>query len=229
METRTTKKTCDRCGTCCVKGGPALHIEDRPLLESSRLLPKHLVTIRKGEPVFDLSGEKTEPAAAEIIKLKGTGTKWTCLFFEDKEAACTIYRHRPLECSLLKCWDTADLENIVGKNLLRRSDLMLPGNPVLPYIAVHEEKCSLANLSKLVEKVADHNSRENGLEELAFLVNKDLAIRSQACTELRLDIDLELFCFGRPLFKILEQFAIRLQEENGRYTLTADGGPVSPG
>lgn len=221
MQENCTKKACDRCGTCCVKGGPALHTEDLPLLKSSRLRPEHLVTIRRGEPVFNLADEKPEPAASEILKLKGSGAEWTCLFFQKKEASCTIYQHRPLECSLLKCWDTADLEKVAGRNLLRRSDLMAPGNPILPYIATHEEKCSLKNLAHLLALVGNRESQQEALEELAFLVNTDLAIRSQACTRLQLDVDLELFCFGRPLFKVLEEYSLHLQEENGRYTLAA--------
>jgi Fe-S-cluster containining protein len=219
MQESGTKKACDRCGTCCVKGGPSLHSEDLPLLESSRLRPEHLVTIRRGEPVFSLGGEKPEPAASEIIKLKGSGTEWICLFFQKKNAECTIYQNRPLECSRLKCWDTADLEKIAGRNLLRRSDLMAPGNPVLSYIATHEEKCSLENLDHLLVSVKNRDSQKESLEELSLLVNMDLAIRSQACERLRLNVDLELFCFGRPLFKILEEFSICLQEESGRCTL----------
>ena len=46
--------------------------------------------------------------------------------------------------------------------------------------------------------------------------------------QLRLDIDVELFCFGRPLFKILEQYSLRLQEENGRYTLAVADSPLPP-
>ena len=197
-------------------------------LESSLLRPEHLVTIRRGEPVFSLAGVKPEPAVSEIIKLKGIGAEWTCLFFQQMESKCTIYQHRPLECSLLKCWDTADLEKVAGKNLLRRADLMAPGNPVLPYIATHEEKCSLDNLASLLALVNSRDSQQEALEELSLLVNTDLAIRSQACTRLRLDVDLELFCFGRPLFKILEEYALQLQEENGRYTLTTASSPFYP-
>ena len=44
---------CVRCGTCCGKGGPAFHHEDKMLIEQGIILSKHLYTIRAGEPVYD--------------------------------------------------------------------------------------------------------------------------------------------------------------------------------
>ena len=53
---RKAKKTageCRRCGTCCEKGGPALHGEDRPLVDRGQVPARCLFTIRAGEPVRD--------------------------------------------------------------------------------------------------------------------------------------------------------------------------------
>ena len=215
MNDHYRKTECDRCGTCCAKGGPALHFVDLPLLQNKRLNLEQLITIRKREPVFSLASENPEPAKSEIIKIKGKGNEWTCFFYESKKANCAIYNHRPLECSLLKCWDTADLENVAGKNLLSRYDIIAPNDPILPFLKNQDEKCCLENLSQCLSSLNRADSRQQALTDLTGLVSYDLAIRSQACKKFDLPLDLELFFFGRPLFKILNQFDIRMHIVNG--------------
>jgi len=215
MPENTIKTECNRCGTCCQKGGPALHFNDLALVQNKFLHLEHLVTIRKGEPVYPLAAEKPEPAASEIIKIKGRRREWTCLFFEEKEAKCGIYMHRPLECSLLKCWDTADLENAAGKNLLSRYDILAPQDPILQYITKHDSKCALDDLALLFSILNSDHAKHQAQDELTELVQTDLAIRTQACAGFDLSLDLELFFFGRPLFKILHQFGINMEMANG--------------
>jgi Fe-S-cluster containining protein len=225
MTENTSKKACDCCGTCCKEGGPALHYEDRALLQNNRLNRKHLITIRKGEPVFSLAAENPEPAHSEIIKIKGRGAEWTCLFFQEKGAKCVIYEHRPLECSVLKCWETADIEKVAGRNLLSRYDLLAPHDPLLPYIKAHDDKCSLENLALMLSALNSESSQPVAADSLTRLVNIDLAIRSQACARFHFSLDLELFFFGRPFFKILNQFGIDLHEENGICSLSLPSSP----
>lgn len=202
------KTECDRCGTCCLKGGPALHIEDRELIHSGRLKPEHLITIRKGEPVFSPAAYRPEPAQSEIIKIKGRGADWTCLFFSAPYSSCSIYEHRPLECSLLKCWDTTALEKVAAKGLLSRFDILAPQEPLLPLIKKHEHECSLERLEQLLADLQGKDFPEKVIAELTDLVNRDLKIRTRACDTFHVSLTLELFFFGRPLFKILEQFGV---------------------
>jgi Fe-S-cluster containining protein len=220
MTENITRKACNRCGTCCIKGGPALHHKDRELLQNNMLRLEHLITIRKGEPVFSLAAETPEPAQSEIIKIKGRGTEWTCFFFQENSTKCDIYEHRPLECSLLKCWETADLEKIAGRHLLSRYDIIEPHDPILPFIKAHDDKCSLENLTPVLSEVNSKDSQQEALHILTRLVNTDLALRSQACMRFHFSLDLELFFFGRPFFKILNQFGINMHEENGVCSLS---------
>ena len=233
MAENITKTACDRCGTCCIKGGPALHHEDRKFLQSNLLNPEHLITIRKGEPIFSLAAENPESAQSEIIKIKGRGTEWTCFFFQETGTKCLIYEKRPLECSLLKCWETADLEKVAGRNLLSRYDIITPHDPVLPYIKAHDDKCSLDNFTRMLSAVKDKHSQNEAIDVLARLVHADLTIRSRACERFHFSLDLELFYFGRPVFKILNKFGINMHEENGVCFLSmaspqAQAMPVPP-
>lgn len=209
------KTKCDRCGTCCQKGGPALHFKDRTLLQNRFLHMEHLITIRKGEPVYSVTAEKPEPAASEIIKIKGRDGEWSCMFFEKKRAECRIYESRPLECSLLKCWDTADIENAAGKDLLSRYDILAPQDPIMQHIKIHDNKCALENLALLLSALDTKHAKHKAESDLTELVQTDLAIRSQAIARFNFSLDLELFYFGRPLFKILDQFGIKMQLVKG--------------
>jgi Fe-S-cluster containining protein len=220
MRENIIKTECDRCGICCTKGGPALHYDDRVLLQDNFLQAEHLITIRKGEPALSLPTGNPEPTQSEIVKIKGRGTEWTCLFFQEKGAKCTIYEHRPLECTLLKCWDTENLEKVGGRNLLSRYDIIPPYDPIIPFLKAIDEKCSLGNLALHLSALNRENSRQQAMNELTSLVNTDLAIRSQAFADLHFSLNLELFFFGRPLFKILAQFGINTHEKNGFCSLS---------
>jgi Fe-S-cluster containining protein len=220
MPVQNIKTECDRCGTCCLKGGPALHYDDRALLERNLLLPAHLITIRRGEPVRSLAAVNASPAPAEIVKIKGKGSEWTCLFFHEEKSSCAIYQHRPLECSLLKCWDTGDLEKMAAENLLSRLDILASDDPILPFIQIHTQECSLENLAQLLGAAVGKKTGQQAVADLTEMVNIDLNIRARAYERFRFSLELELFFFGRPLFKILDQFSIRTHEANGRWCLT---------
>ena len=218
MNKTRLKTKCERCGTCCKKGGPALHDEDKKLLEQKYIDRENLITIRKGEPVFSLEENMVEWTENEIVKLKGTRAEWSCIYYEQEHSSCSNYQHRPLECNLLKCWDTTELEAIAGKRLLNRIDIISENEPVMNYIQRHEKECSLIILRKLMTQ-SQKTFENNILAELTELVNKDLAIRSEVLADLNLTLDLELFYFGRPVFKILSQFGLIPREINGKINL----------
>ena len=206
---------CIRCGTCCLKGGPALHHEDRELILQDTIQLAHLVTIRCGEPAVSPLGDKLEYLQAEIIKLKGQANDWACLFFDRQNSSCLMYQHRPIECTLLKCWDTDDLEMIINKNLLCRTDIIADDSPYLEHIAIHEEECSLAGLESLLSSLSIKSLQNEVMAELTDMVRRDMGIRARALAAPDFPEKIELFVFGRPLFKILQNFGIMVQELGG--------------
>jgi len=74
-------------------------------------------------------------------------------------------------------------------------------------------------MMQMVDAFQNGTINKSTLAELTALVNKDLALRSEAILHLNLNLDLELFYFGRPLFKILSQFALIPREINGKIIL----------
>jgi len=209
------KTQCDRCGTCCLGGGPALHKEDAELLKNKIIGRESLVSIRKGEPVIHPGQNRPVWSPTEIIKLKGKPSEWTCIFYDGNNSSCLIYQNRPIECVLLKCWDTAELHEIAGRDLLSRSDIIGKDEPVMQHINTHENECSLEILTRLNLDRENSVDRET-LAKLNELVNRDLQLRARAQKNLSLSLELELFYFGRPVFTILSQFSLLPREVNGK-------------
>jgi Fe-S-cluster containining protein len=196
---------CMRCGTCCLKGGPILHHEDKKILRAGHIGYEHLITIRKGEPAYNPIKEKLEIVRKEIIKVAGKGENWSCVFYDDGKASCTIYSHRFLECRLLKCWDTSGIMSIIGKNTIIRADIINPDDPIMSVIETHEQECSYQEVEALLSALSQEEDKSRTFKRLSELVRKDLSIRSFALSELELKAEFELFIFGRPLVRVLNE------------------------
>ena len=194
---------CIRCGTCCRKGGPALHKEDKKIILERHIGYHHLITIRKGEPAFTPLRNKPETVSHELVKVAGKGKTRTCIFYDRKQASCAIYKHRPLECRLLKCWDTSEILSVIGQDSITRADIINPADPILKLIETHEKECPVQMAEDLISALMNKNDNSRSLAKLTALVQEDLAIRSKAVSEFGLSLAVELFYFGRPLFKIL--------------------------
>lgn len=218
---KTSKKTrsCVRCGTCCTKGGPSLHAADRQIIETGHIRTEHLITIREGElaQIPDCAGLR--PVEQEIVKIAGKGVIWECLFLDKKGSSCKIYEYRPLECRMLKCWDAAELLAVMGKDLLRRTDIIDPEDPILKLIEDHDKKCAVREMEGMLSSLSDKDGTSPSLRDLEKLVREDLAFRAKAVSQFSLPLSIELFAFGRPLFKLLSGRGISVKEEHGELRL----------
>lgn len=204
---------CRKCGTCCRNGGPTLHHEDKKLICDGALRRELLVTIRKGEWAISPSTGRPEPVRSEVVKIGGKANGWVCYFYNEENSNCSIYDRRPLECRLLKCWDTADLLAVVCKNNLTRWDLISADDPVKKIIDILERECSLDAVEDLISTMQRGSESGHCLSLLASLSQKDLALRARAVSEFELSLGDELFLFGRPLFKILRSRGVRIKIE----------------
>ncbi len=213
MKTTAVRTGCVQCGTCCQKGGPALHHADRDLIRTGLIGYHQLVTIRKGEPVLSPASGRDEPAGREFIKLRGIGGQWACLFFDPAVLACSIYVHRPQECRLLKCWDPAELVAVIDQDTISRRDIINPDDPILHLVAFHDEQCPGDIFTAFY--AGPQPDKDKLLARLTEAANRDLAIRSRAVAEFGLPVELEYFILGRPLFTQLGGFGIAVQEEQG--------------
>ena len=207
---------CTRCGTCCKKGGPILHHEDKDILREGHIGYEHLVTLRKGEQAYNPIKDMSEPITVELIKIAGNGRDWGCFFYDEATASCGVYQHRPLECRLLKCWDTSGIVSVIGRNTLQRSDIINSGDPVLELIQKHERECPCHEIERLISAFAGGQKKAAALAGMKELVHNDLSIRTFAFKELELKREFEMFIFGRPVSQILAERGLKVTMNKGK-------------
>ena len=202
---------CTRCGTCCANGGPALHVQDKELIEGGAIPISHLITIRKGELVHNPVSNRLQVAKNELIKINGVGQEWSCFYFEPEQKLCTIYDSRPVACQMLECWDTEAVEQMIDKDLLSRTDLIGDDDPLYQAVLEHESTFPCPDLELLLTRGVGDKSRE--LEEAA---NREVAFRTELVSSQDLSLGEELFYFGRPLFHLLISVGASVKESAGR-------------
>jgi len=71
-----------RCGTCCRKGGPVLHHEDKKILREGHIGYQHLITLRIGERAYNPVKEMPETIPTELVKIADKGFDRSCLFYD---------------------------------------------------------------------------------------------------------------------------------------------------
>jgi Fe-S-cluster containining protein len=206
------KTECELCGTCCEKGGPALHVEDLALVEDAIISIDDLVTIRPGEIVLQPETGRPEITDFELIKIKGSGSDWCCRFLHPVKRTCTIYENRPFTCRLLKCWDPEDVLEVTGKKILSRYDLIGKQDPLRQLAEFYDQQFSLPDMIEIKVQLGSETRRGSVLDDLRELCEKDLMFRSLAVERFRLPLERELFYFGRPIFQLLAPLGVNVRE-----------------
>ncbi|MEA1949321.1 MAG: YkgJ family cysteine cluster protein [Thermodesulfobacteriota bacterium] len=209
---------CIRCGTCCKKGGPSFHLEDKILIEKGIILSKNLYTIREGELCYDNVKESILPAVSDIIKIKGQKDSLTCIFFNEKENECTIYDSRPLECRALKCWDTREIERIYSKNRLTRKDLISTIEGLWDLIEDHQKRCSYEKL-KLFIDILKKDKKNEVFKGILDIIEYDAQIRELVVQKTGLDPEMTDFIFGRPITETIRMYGFKIKKQDDNYRL----------
>lgn len=205
--------SCIQCGTCCGKGGPALHKEDIHLIKSGKILCKSLVTIREGEPAFNNVKNRLVPTVSDIIKIKSKRNRRACIFLDDEDgtASCAIYDIRPVECKALQCWDTTAIEALYDRNRLTRKDLLFETKEIWDLITDHQKRCGYDRIRQLLDNRKDRDNSK--IEEVRFWVRYDAHLRSLLSEKGGMDPDIMDFLFGQPLAVTVRRLGIVLDRE----------------
>ena len=202
MQHNVTQTECKRCGKCCSAGGPALHLEDRDLVVAGKLQPGDLVTFRRGEPAYDPVTKRVIILESELIQVRGLGKVGACKYYQPESNVCSIYSHRPLECRVLKCWNTQELEEILMKSLLSR-DQLIPSNSTLWKLIIQHDK--LFDMRKLtgiflMERDEKFTQFQGFLRELE---EKESIFRNKVVADFEVDLEAMDFFFGRSVVEVL--------------------------
>jgi Fe-S-cluster containining protein len=204
MESEKKIESCIRCGTCCEKGGPTLHSEDRIFLQKGTLKPMHLFTLRAGELAYHPLEERLIELSDDMIKIKGRDGSSACTFYDADQHACGIYESRPLECRALKCWDTGDVEGLFMQDLLSRLDLCPKGSAVADLILAYERSFPPGRIYGLLSEAASPEGAQQTGPEIEQMVSTDDAFRQKVVEALGLGEDELEFFFGRPVKVLVE-------------------------
>lgn len=220
--TRIRRQECRRCGTCCSKGGPALHELDLDLYFEKHLDKSHLFTLRKGELAFDNVRNKVIELPEEIIRIRSEQKHKACIFFDAWQKSCSIYAHRPWECRVLKCWDTDELERDYDQNRLSRLDLIDSSSALGEIITAHENNCSYAQVKELVADIKKQKDQP-ALDKLGFMLEYDWALREQIGHKAGASQEELNFLLGRALEITLPGFGLEVKiKDDGRGYLFRD-------
>lgn len=181
-----TDTTCARCGKCCRKGGPLLHLEDMPLAAEGHVPLSALTTLRRGEAVHDPVAGRVLPLEREAVKLTGTGERgspWRCVFHRD-DGTCGIHAHRPAQCRALFCADPRALAALYTARRATRADVLAHA----PHAGAH-----------WMDLLTAHEEHLNALADPREARRFDAAFRDLCVERAGLDPRILPFLLGRPL------------------------------
>lgn len=190
---------CTRCGTCCEKGGPALHGEDADLLEHIPMTD--ILCLRRGEPAYDPRTDSLQPLPSELMKLRGKGRDWECVYFLPHDKSCSIYAYRPLECRSLYCGDSAGILRAMDEPVLTRGDIVPNDSGLWACIDDHERNFPVDEALRLARE--DVASAQSIRPELDDLICRELQYRRVLGERVGVE-DRDLWAYlGRPLWLVL--------------------------
>lgn len=109
-----TRPRCLRCGRCCKNAGPTLYAEDLELLRQGLIPGDQLRVIPAGTEVHDHRADQRRVLERDCVTLRPAAGGW-CALYDPAQQACTIHEHRPLQCRVQRCWDTAEAEALAQR------------------------------------------------------------------------------------------------------------------
>ncbi|WP_243438597.1 YkgJ family cysteine cluster protein [Fundidesulfovibrio soli] len=216
MSTPKSPPECLRCGACCLRGGPALHLEDLPLIAAGTLTRAHLVTLRAGEPAFDNVAQVMTTLHSELVKVAWNphepgvqpgANAFACRFYAPEGSACLIHETRPAECRALYCQDTAAIEALYARDRLTRAHIVDTRGSLWEVVSFHEESFPAATTTALA-RAAAHGDRI-AARELEALTEAERRFREAFAARTALPQQELDFYFGRSLAQLCIPFAVK--------------------
>jgi Fe-S-cluster containining protein len=218
--------SCRRCGACCLKGGPALHIEDQPLVAQGTIGLRFLYTLREGELALDNVAGGLCPVSDDIIKIMGQGHGWTCVFFDAAAKGCQIYANRPVECRVLKCWDPGQLAAMYSRDRLTRRDLIAGIDGLWELVLDHAQRVPHGRIRRLLASAGPRGLDPDASAALMAMVRYDLSLRAVVVEKGKARPAQLDFLFGRPLTQTLPPLGVTFTRCAGELGLVYR--PVTP-
>jgi Fe-S-cluster containining protein len=162
---------------------------------------KDVVCLRRGELAFDPRTQSLQPLPLELMKIRGKGAGWECVYFLPQTKACSVYDYRPLECRSLFCADTGAIHKDMAEPTLTREDIVEKGSGLWSCIEDHESSFSVTEALGLAN--AEQDCAGAICFELDDLIRREIHFRRVLAEKVGAeDEDLWAY-FGRPLWLAL--------------------------
>lgn len=201
---------CQRCGTCCRRSSPTLHLQDLARVQAEQIPWSHLVTLRRGEPVRSPFEAQPFELEEEQIKLRERPGGHTCSLLDDSSATCLIYVQRPVQCRAQTCWDPTEAEDLAETAHLTRQHLLASFPTIWALVEEHERRCAFSTLSTCIDALrSEQGDPQPALELLCFDEScRELAQQKLAVPEAALDL-----LFGRRLDQLVALFGLQVARD----------------
>ncbi|KJR43518.1 Uncharacterized protein MCHI_000580 [Candidatus Magnetoovum chiemensis] len=209
---------CNKCGECCVKGSPTLHISDAQLLKEGTLTYNDIFTIRIGELVYNNIEDEFITIDYEVIKVKEKPNSRTCIFLDENSKICTIYDKKPMQCSAFECWNPQRFMDMYSQEKLTREHLLINNKTLMDIVNTHDERCSYDKLTRIVLQIREGKDLVNDVFEI---INYDKRIRDIIAEKLGVPVDYIPVLFGRPVVDTIIMYGYKAEEDkDGNLNLT---------
>ncbi len=210
---------CKRCGECCQRFSPTLHVEDLPLLKGGVIPFSRVYTLRKGELAYSPVKEELIILEHEMVKVREDDDTGFCTFYSDEDKSCLVYSHRPHQCRAFECWNPEGFGAALASERLRRRHLIPEESVLGNMVAAHEARCSIGRLDMLFKQLGGEKDRAV-LDEILDILQYDHAVRPFFSNKLEIDPSHMDFIFSRPLVDVVKMFGVRVQREpDGGYRM----------
>jgi Fe-S-cluster containining protein len=145
----------------------------------------------------------------EMVRLQAKTNERSCLFYEDLTQDCLIYAHRPLECRVMKCWDTQEIKRVYSQDRVKRLDLIPADSALGEIIREHEQQCSIDVLKEALKEMKMARN-ERALQTISSIISQDETFRDYMKKRAKTQDDTLSFLFGRPIKDIMKTFGFTL-------------------
>jgi hypothetical protein len=123
-----------------------------------------------------------------------------------------------MECQMLKCWDTRDIEKIYLKDMLTRKDLISGIKGLWELVEDHQQKCDYGLLDTLTSNYKDDKKKEDE-EQIFEMIRYDAHLRELIVKKGNMDKEMLDFLFGLPVLKTIAKFGLIVQQDGSQVRL----------
>jgi Fe-S-cluster containining protein len=220
-ESSNRRTSCIRCGECCLKASPTLHLEDIPLVRNGHIDKSNLYTIRVGELVLDNINDTLMETPHEMIKLRARKEGRGCSYYDEVTKLCSNHAYRPIQCKALACWDVSKFLQVHRRPKAVRKDI-ITDTVLRGLIDRHEEKCSYKAVKQWVKRIESEG--DSAIYKFMDLLKFDCSLRPFVSEKLGVESYQMDFVFGRPLTETIIMFGLKVvRESDGCFFLTTLG------